>query len=176
MKTKLFSILLAMCLLLCGCAAEEEPVAEPVPVDFAAAGLHLTLTDEFAEKQHVSYTALYESSELVVLALKEEYTLFDKTDFSSLTTPAEYAGLVWHANQLEGEVPVQEKDGLTWFDYSRTTNGTDYTYRAYAFKSADAFWLVQFGARSEGFAGLTDLIHAYATTISFDAPYVEAAE
>lgn len=172
MKIKLFSILLALCLLLCGCTAEEEPPAEPIPTDFAAAGMHLTLTEDFAEKQHVSYTALYESAELVIMVLKEEYTLFDKTDFSSQTAPEEYAALVWSANQLEGEVPVQTADDLVWFDYSRTANGTDYTYRAYVFKSDDAFWLFQFGARSDAFAALTDTIHGYATTVYFDAPYI----
>lgn len=172
MKTKLFSILLTLCLLLCGCAAEEEQPTPPAEIDFAAAGMHLTLTEEFTEKQHVAYTALYESAELAVMVLKEEYTLFDNTDFSAQTSPEQYAELVWLSNQLEGEVPLQETDGITWFEYSRTTNGTDYTYRAYVFKSNEGFWLFQFAARSEAFPALTDTIHGYALSVYFDAPYI----
>lgn len=174
MKTKLFPILLALCLLLCGCGGNEEPPAPPAETEFTAAGMHLTLTEEFTEKQHVAYTALYESAELAVMVLKEEYTLFENTDFSAQTSPEQYAELVWRSNQLEGDVPLQESDGLNWFEYSRTTNGTDYTYRAYVMKSADGFWLFQFAARTEAFPAHTDTIHGYAMSIYFDAPYISS--
>lgn len=174
MKTKLLSILLALLLFLCGCAAEEELPAAPIDTDFAAAGMHITLTDEFTEKPHVAYTALYESSELAVMVLKEEYTLFENTDFSAQTSPEQYAELVWRSNQLSDTVPLEEDEDLIWFEYSRTTNGTDYTYRAYVFKSNDAFWLLQFAARTEAFPTLTDTIHGYAATVYFDTPYISS--
>ena len=51
MYKKLFLMILILCLLLCGCGAEDEAPAAPVATEFTAAGMHLTLTDAFAEKQ-----------------------------------------------------------------------------------------------------------------------------
>ena len=174
MKTKLFPILLALSLLLCGCtSAPAEPEA-PTPTDFAAAGMHLTLTDAFTEKQHVSYTAMYHSDEVAVMVLKEEYTLFDNTEFSSQTSPEQYAALVWSSNQFQGEVPLQADEDLTWFEYDRTVNGTDYRYRAYVYKSNEAFWLFQFAVRSEAFSLHANDIHSYAASVYFDTPYLSS--
>ena len=172
MKLKYIPMLLALALLLCGCAGEPAEAAAPVPADFAAAGMHLTLTDAFTEKQHVSYTAMYNSEEVAVMVLKEEYELFDNTEFSSQTAPEQYAALVWSANQLQGEVPLQEDETLTWFEYDRTVNSTDYRYRAYVYKSNEAFWLFQFAVRAEAFAAQSDSIHDYAASVYFDAPYL----
>ena len=172
MKLKSIPLLLALALLLCGCTSQPAEETVPVPTDFAAAGMHLTLTDDFAEKQHVSYTAMYHSEEVAVMVLKEEYELFDNTEFSSRTSPEQYAALVWSSNQLQGEIPLQEADDLTWFEYDRTVNGTDYRYRAYVYKSNEAFWLFQFSVRAEAFAAQSEAIHGYAASVYFDAPYL----
>ena len=175
MKLKLLPMLLALILLLCGCAAEEEVPAGPVAAEFSASGMHITLTDEFAEKQHVSYTACYESTDIALLVLLEEYSLFDNTDFSAQTPVAQYAELVRNSNQLPADsVTVNETDGLTWFEFTRTLNGVDNTYRAYAFKSNDGFWLFQFAARSDTYESVKDTIHGYAMSVYFDKPYISS--
>ena len=121
----------------------------------------------------VLYDELVKRAKRAELALeKEEYTLFENTDFSAQTSREQYAALVWSANKLEGQVPVQEDEDLTWFEYSRTANGTDYTYRAYVYKCNEAFWLIQFAARSEAFPALGDTIHGYAASVYFDQPYL----
>lgn len=170
MKLKLIPLLLAV-LMLCGCASEATP-AEPVAADFSKAGMTVTLTDAFAEKEYVSYTACYESAEISVMALKEEYTLFDNTDFSSASSLEEYAGLVWNANQFTGAVPLVTDGNLQYFEFDRSANGNEYTYRAYVFKAADGFWLVQFVSRADRYAELADTMHAYAATVTFAQPYV----
>ena len=143
-----------------------------VAKEFVSAGLHLTLTDDFAEKQHAAYTLYAESENLLVLGLKEEYTLFENTDFSEQTSPEQYAALVWHGNQLEGDVPLESDDELLWFDYEKHVNGADYHYRAYVFKDNEGFWLLQFAARSDEFADLSSVIREYAVSVYFDQPFI----
>ncbi len=172
MNKKLFLMILTLCLLLCGCGADEELPAEPVAKEFVGAGLHLTLTEDFAEKQHAAYTVYYESADLLVLGLKEEYTLFENTDFSAQTSPEQYAALVWNANQLGGEVPLVDDGELLWFEYDNHVNGWDYRYRAYVFKDNEGFWLLQFAARGEDFDALSETIRGYAESVYFDMPYI----
>ena len=170
MNLKLIPLLLAV-LMLCGCVGSPAP-AEPVAAEFSKAGMTVTLTDAFAEKEYVSYTACYESADISVMALKEEYSLFDNTDFSSASSLEEYAGLVWNANQFTGNVPLVTDGGLQYFEFDRSSNGNEYTYRAYVFKAADGFWLVQFVSRADRYAELADTMHAYAGTVTFAQPYV----
>lgn len=171
-KKSLLILLLTLCLLLCGCGGEDKVPAEPVEKEFTAAGLHLTLTESFAEKQHAAYTLYAESEDLLVLGLKEEYKLFENTDFSDQTSLKQYAALVWTANQLEGDVPMEDDGELLWFEYDNHVNGADYRYRAYVFKDNEGFWLLQFAARAEEFAALSQTIRDYAASVYFDKPYI----
>jgi len=174
MKLKLFPLILALALLLCGCSTAESQPAAPAAVDFAKAGLTITLNDTFYEKEHMGYTTCFLSEEIAVFLLKEEYTLFDNTDFSSASSLEEYAGLVWNANQFAGNVPLVTDGDLKYFEYDYSANGNNYTYRTYVFKAADAFWLVQFAALTERYESLADTMHGYAASVVFDAPYAEA--
>lgn len=171
MKLRLFSMILALAMLLTGCAAESEP-AVPAALEFSKAGLTVTLTDAFYEKEHMGYTTCFLSDEIAVFLLKEEYTLFENTDFSSASSLEEYAGLVWNANRFTGNVPLVTDGDLKYFEYDYSANGNDYTYRTYVFKAADAFWLVQFASLTDSYAALKDTMHSYAASVVFDAPYV----
>lgn len=168
MKLKPISILLALALLLCGCTAEEPAPVEPVATDFSAAGMTLTLTDAFALRDYVTYTLCCESADISVMALKEEYSLFEHTDFSAETSVEEYAGLVWSSNRFTDNVPLVTDGDLKYFEFDRSANGNDYTYRAYVFKADDGFWLVQFVSRADRYAELADTMHGYAATIRFE--------
>ena len=172
MYKKLLLMILTLCLLLCGCGAEDEAPAEPAAKEFVAAGLHLTLTDAFVEKSHAAYTLYAESEDLLVLGLKEEYTLFENTDFSAQTSLKQYAELVWIANQLEGELPLVDDGEHLWFDYDKHVNGADYRYRAYVLKDNEGFWLLQFAARADEFEALTEPIREYAASVYFDMPFI----
>ena len=174
MKHKVFSVILALALLLTGCTAVETAPEAPALQDFSKAGMTVTLTEEFYEKEHMGYTTCFLSDDIAVFVLKEEYTLFENTDFSSASTLEEYAGLVWNANQFTGNVPLTTDGDLKYFEYDYTANGNSYTYRTYVFKSADAFWLVQFASLSEHYEALSRTMHGYAATVRFDTPYTEA--
>ena len=172
MKKTVLMILAVVCLLLCGCRSKNDEPVMPVAKTFSAAGMNLTLTEDFGEKQHAAYTAYYESEDLLVLAVKEEYTLFENTDFSAQTSPERYADLVWKSNQMEGDLLLQENDDLLWFEYDRHVNGVDYRYRAYVFKANDGFWLVQFAARADRYAELSSTIAGYGASVYFDKPFI----
>lgn len=174
MKMKLFSLILALAMLMTGCTAAEAEPSEPVAQDFSKAGMTITLTDAFYEKEHVGYTTCFLSDDIAVFVLKEEYTLFENTDFSSASTREEYAGLVWNANQFTGNVPLVTDGELKYFEYDYSANGNDYTYRTYVFKASDSFWLVQFASFTDSYDAMKDTMHAYAETVVFDEPYVEA--
>ena len=171
MKLKLIPLLLALALLLCGCSTETEPAA-PAEQTFSVAGMNITLTEAFYEKEHVSYTMCYTSDDIAVFTLREEYALFNNTDFSSASTLEEYAGLVWNANQFSGNVPLVTDGDLKYFEYDFVSGGNEYTYRTYVFKDAEGFWLVQFSCFTDRYEALQDTMHSYAATVSFDNPYV----
>ena len=169
MKRKLLLLLLAAVLLCSGCiptAQTEEPLP-PQPVTFTKDELSVTLTDAFTEKSYVTYTAVYDSADIALFALKEEFRLFDSSVLSAESSPADYAALLWKSNGFTDELPLAEGDELTWFDYSRTVNGNDYTYRVYVYRSDEAFWMVQFAAFADQFDTLSPTIHGYAATVSF---------
>ena len=170
MKTKLIPLLLTLVLLLCGCSTDAAPAA-PAAQTFSNAGMNITLTESFFEKEHVAYTMCYTSDEIAVFTLREEYSLFDNTDFSSASTLEEYAGLVWNANQFSGNVPLVVDGDLKYFEYDFSSNGNLYTYRTYVFKDAEGFWLVQFACFTDRYEALQDTIHGYAASVSFDNPY-----
>ena len=134
--------------------------------------LSSALTDAFVEKSHAAYTLYAESEDLLVLGLKEEYTLFENTDFSAQTSLKQYAELVWIANQLEGELPLVDDGEHLWFDYDKHVNGADYRYRAYVLKDNEGFWLLQFAARADEFEALTEPIREYAASVYFDMPFI----
>lgn len=174
MKRMLSVVMLAACLLLTGCREQEE--VPPAPQAFQTPGMTITLTEDFAQKDHASYAAYWDSPELVVLVSLEEYPLFENTDFSSATSTEEYAGLLWNANQYTGNVPLVTENGLQYFDLERESNGNLFRYRIYVFKSAEGFWMVQFAAPTEQFASLEEQIRGYAASIVFDTPYVAPAQ
>lgn len=175
MKTKLFAAILALALILTSCATEPEPVV-PTPVDFSKAGMTVTLDDTFVQKEYAAYTLSCESADIVMFALKEEYTLFENTDFGPETTPEDYAQLVWYANQFTDTVPLKTVGDLQYFDYTKTSNGNDYLFRTYVFKDAEGFWLVQFACLTDRFGELVDTMHSYASTVTFDQPYTPPAD
>ena len=91
-KRSLIALLLcAVLLLACGCTAK--------PKTFTASGMTIELTEDFAEKEMVGFTAVYQSKDVFVFALKEEFEILgDSMDLD------EYADLVLEANQMDAAV------------------------------------------------------------------------
>ena len=159
----LISLLLAAILLLTGCKGGEELVPrEPAPLDFSKGGMTITLTDAFTEKDYVSYTACYESRDIAVFVLKEEFSLFANTEYGPETTVEEYVDLVRRSNALGDNVLVTNAGNLCYLEYNKEANGKTLSYKVFGFKGADAFWLLQFAADAENYPNVVGQIDAYA--------------
>lgn len=159
----LISLLLAAVLLLTGCKGGGELVPhEPVPMDFSRGGMTITLDDTFTEKEYVSYTACYESRDIAVFVLKEEFSLFENTEYGPETTVEEYVDLVRRSNALGDSALVTNAGDLCYLEYDSEANGKTYTYKVFGFKGADAFWLLQFAAVKENYPNVAGQIDGFA--------------
>lgn len=128
--------------------------------NFSKAGLTITLTNKFHEKEMVSYTAVYNSESIAVFALKEEKSLLEGGEL----TLEEYADLVISNNQLDAT--VKETEGLTSFTFEKHVNGKDCTYFAAVYKGNDAYWLLQFSCESTKYEGLKSTVIKYAKSVT----------
>ena len=145
---------------LAGCFGPSEKV-------FSKAGMSITLDSGFREKEYVSHTVCYDSKDVAIFVLKEEFNLFENMDIDAAALSLnEYAEIVIANHSVEAD--VQTKDGLTYFKYNRTANGKEYTYSAYVYKTDDAFWLIQFATEQDEFDQNAERIEGFAKSVKFD--------
>lgn len=153
--------LLAICFVGCAFGAKKT---------FSKAGVTITLTDKFIEKELVSQTAYFESTEMVVTLLKEEFTLLVGLENWTLK---KYAETTISGNGLTAEVVETEKS-YVYFEYEKTVSGNDYKYLATCHKADDAFWLIQFGCFSKNYDKLQEDMFKYADSVTFGAETVSS--
>ena len=127
---------------------------------FSKAGMSIVLTEKFTEKEQAAYTSAYDSERVAVFTLKEEFTLQEGLGDLSLN---QYAQLVIEANKLDAE--TKKEGDLTYFQYTKQANGKDNNYYAYVYKSADAFWLIQFACESKYNETTTELFIKWAKSV-----------
>ena len=134
---------------------------------FSSNGMVITLTDEFSETYIENYTVAYDSKNVAIFALKEEFTLVD--GFQDFTLE-QYGELVLQNNNLSSS-KIESKEGLTGFEYEFTNPETKDTYKYFSFvyKSNDAFWLVQFVTSIENIDECGSQIFEWAKTVSFES-------
>ena len=134
---------------------------------FSVDGMTITLNSNFekvdVDKEH-KYDASYGSEEVAVLVLKEEFSLVEGFEDYTLE---EYAELLVEANGLSSDVKI--KDGMTFFDYQKKSSKDQkiYRYRAYVYKSDDAFWMIQFAIETKNYDDYADSIDEWARSVSF---------
>jgi hypothetical protein len=153
-------VLAVIMLAFVGCSSSA-----PKAKTFSAAGMSIELTDSFHEKELVSATAYYESKDVIVLAIKEEFTLmYGLANY----TLADYAQLVINNNRLP-DVTVETAENYVHFRYDKEVSGKDFSYWATCFKSDDAFWLIQFACETKNYDGKIATFQKYANSVSFTA-------
>lgn len=133
---------------------------------FSGEGMSIVLTDSFYESDMESgYTVVYDSANVAVFALKEDFSLIEGGENYTLE---QYGEAVLISNSMT-DTEYQHTDGLTYFTYDATNPETnvDYTYNAFVFKADDAFWLVQFATLKEEADTYHPQIIEWAKTISF---------
>ena len=155
-------VLSALILSMTGCSLLDRiREASIKDKDFSKAGLTITLTDEFSEKDIVTHTAYYVSQKAVVLTLKEDGSQ------SNIKTPKMYAELICQVNKITN-VEITEKDGYAEFNYENETGGKEYYYYARCYKNGTDFWLVQFGCETKNTEELTPLFEKWANSVKFN--------
>lgn len=142
-------------------------LSEPTPEAqvFTDNGMSITLTNEFQPTQAPSFTHCYESPQVAVFALKEEFSLLEGFETYTLE---QYRDLVVSANNIAAT--QKEEDGLLSFAYDYTNPSTTDTYHyvSFVFKTKDAFWTVQFVTTADNADGYNDTITKWAKSISFE--------
>lgn len=136
------------------------------PKVFSENGMSITLTNEFKESEAENYTNCYDSANVAIFALKEEFSLLDGSEDYTLE---EYGNLVLKSNN-HSSAELKEIDGLTGFEYEFTNPDTndEYQYFSFVYKSEDAFWLVQFATPEENEEEYRSKITQWAKTVSFE--------
>ena len=144
-----------------------KAVSTVEPRTFSEEGLSITLTNEFVDAGLGNYTASYGTREVVVLTLKESFTLMEGLEDYTL---AEYGELIIEANGMADSVTLQERDGLPYFTYKYTNPETKdvFDYTIVLFKSNDAFWSVQFATPEAKSAEYEQRIFQWAASVSFE--------
>ena len=166
MKNKFFSfisLIFVGIILLSGCSF----LPSDGPKTFSSDGLTLTLTEGFWETEYDPFTVCFDSSDMAVFALEETFEMFEAAGYTEMPTVREYAELVAYANGVD-TASVSENDGLTGFIFSKTVDGSDYTYFAYTYKGSDSFWLLQFAVATDSADEYADTIMEYAISVTVE--------
>ncbi len=138
---------------------------DPVPETYTIEDMQITLTDKFEETFFEGYTAVYDSKDVAVFMIKEEFELFDDFDFYTVN---EYGNLVLETNGFDSSVQLETYDGLTYFEYEAQNDENDtYTYFAVLYKGTDAFWVVEFVALTENYEEYRETFIEWAKSVEF---------
>lgn len=126
---------------------------------FTGDGYKITLTEDFAETYVSGYTAAYESENVFVLVLNDEFA--GSEDY----TLSEYAELVMISNG--GDYDLKWKNGIPYFEYSYEDGYETYHYIATMHQGPDSFWLVQFVTVEEDASKYRSDIFGWAGSLRF---------
>ena len=138
----------------------------PEPATFSSDGITLTLTDDFSAMDYDPFTATFASREVAVYALKEPFTLAEGMDSMTLD---EYADIVIQNNNLSPDCKQTTNGQIHMtYDFFNEEMNTTYRYRAYVYKSDDAFWLVQFVTKAADAQAYADRVASWAGSVTFD--------
>ncbi len=163
MKKKILILISAILVVACilgitGCGAKEK--------NFSKAGMHITLTTEFYEKELAGQTAYWESARNIATALKESYK---NAIAENITTLSEYTDAVITMNNIKNaEVNTREGKDYLYFTYERSVSGKDFFYLATThLYEADSFWLIQFACEAKYKEDRVELFLGWADTVRF---------
>mgnify|MGYP001025726406 FL=1 len=135
------------------------------PETFASDGMRITLTNQFHEADFDDFTVSYDSNDVAVFLLKDDFAVLDGLEDWSLE---EYGAFILLNNGLE-ETALQQESGLTYFtyDYVNAAEDADYYYISYLYKAPDAFWMIQFATTRDRYARYADQIRDWARSVEF---------
>ena len=133
--------------------------------EFTSHGMTITLTNDFKEDSAMGFTSCFTSKDAIALALKEPFTLAEGLENATLE---EYGEMALDANGMSAS-QLKTFDGIPGFEYDSTDedSGDTYHYRAYLYKTGDAFWMVQFATYKDTFTKYESQINQWAKSVTF---------
>ena len=148
--------------------ATTEATTEPTVAtkSFACGNVTLTLTEDFEETSVEGQDGAYLSSNVGVTVLSQTNEELDNLGYNSSTmTAKDYAQAIIDSNEQNTE-GVKEEDGLTTYTYNASSTNYNFTYQAYIFKTADAFYMVQFYCISSDYEEMAPTFAQWAKAIT----------
>lgn len=130
---------------------------------FTNEGLSITLTNNFYEKEHIAFTSYYESNNMMVVVIKENYSILSSVGITKDSSLENYLKTVILANKHDSS--VKEEDDITYFDYVSSEGGKDFKYVVTAVKGSEAIYLVQFCVVEDTYDDYKDDIFEYAKSL-----------
>lgn len=136
------------------------------PKDFTCEGMTVTLTNRFKEANYEGYTVCYQSSDMIVIVLKESFSLQAGLD---QMTVEEYANLVRQANTSKSPSELTKHENFYSMEYTFLNEQENQTYSYFTtmFKGTDAFWMIQFASKEEDYAAHKDTFLEFANSVKF---------
>ena len=135
------------------------------PQDFTVDNMTITLNSEFRETSFEGFTQCYDSRNVAVFVLKEEFSMYPGMEDWALS---EYGDAFLWANGFVDSSLVPYSDFI-YTTYSGVgENGQPYCYMATIHKSGDAFWLVQFAAEEASYPNYESQFLQWADSVKFD--------
>lgn len=117
----------------------DDLFASGEPETFSYLNMEITLNDRFDQTSDTDYNVCFDGGEVAVFVLRESYTSL--AEFGELTL-TDYAEQVMENAEID--VTLQEKDGLTYCEYTLESDGDELYYVTVFYECDDAFWLFDF--------------------------------
>ena len=126
--------------------------------------MRITLTDDMKSVEMKGFDFCYSSEDVVVFALRERFDIMD--GFEDYTIE-EYGELVLNTNSQKVDKGLQTKDGLTYFEYEAESDGENFAYTVFLYKSSDSFWMMQIATSVSNADKIADDRFEWASSVEF---------
>ena len=137
--------------------------AAPKEKTFTDKGMSITLMSDFVPFEGEGFQLCYGSSDEAVFVIKEPFSTLEGLETFTLD---QYTELVISANQLDTKMQ-HTASGIPYYDYQGTNEGETFDFRAYTYRTGDAFWIVQFTSKVENIESMYAQFDAWADTVTF---------
>ncbi len=128
------------------------------------AGVKMTLTDSFVDRDLAGFDLAYASDDVVVLGFEDDFSLMEGLENYS---PKEYAQLSIENNKLDSE--VKKEDDIIYYEYESyvESDSANYIYFASVYKTAESFWTITFAVDELQYEEYKPLFIEWAKSVAF---------
>lgn len=157
-KTLCVLLAMQMLLLLVSCGKSE--------IAYSADGMTITMDEGFEASEYYGMT-YYDSEDVQVYVAKEEFSLLEEKGEETNLAVKEYADFLLKSISITAEIKTE--DGLTYFEYSKKPESTEYSYFVTVHKTDDAFWYFTFTCEKSLIKAYRSTFEKWARSIVFDS-------